>query len=166
MLQNRQLNEEAASDFTDSEVEMISSGEEELRRMTHTREDDGGERRRRRQRENSEERELRGAFEISSWEDQRRRYEEERRYEENERRQGDERHREFDRRNEEERRRGEERLSVMRGGRREENGGNMNQEVLDELRDMRTLINNSRRGGRCNWKRQQKRPINLRLPMR
>ncbi|XP_026416663.1 uncharacterized protein LOC113312120 [Papaver somniferum] len=36
----------------------------------------------------------------------------------------------------------------MRGDRREENGGNLNQEVLYELRDMRTLINNSRRGGK------------------
>ncbi|XP_026384885.1 uncharacterized protein LOC113280481 [Papaver somniferum] len=37
---------------------------------------------------------------------------------------------------------------MMRGGRREEKEENLNQEVLDELRDTRTLINNSRRGGR------------------
>ncbi|XP_026420401.1 uncharacterized protein LOC113316440 [Papaver somniferum] len=36
----------------------------------------------------------------------------------------------------------------MRGSRHEEDGGNLNQEVLIELRDMRALINNSRRGGR------------------
>ncbi|XP_026459970.1 uncharacterized protein LOC113360714 [Papaver somniferum] len=36
----------------------------------------------------------------------------------------------------------------MRRDRWERNEGNLNQEVLDELRDMRTLINNSRRGSR------------------
>ncbi|XP_026440707.1 uncharacterized protein LOC113339690 [Papaver somniferum] len=36
----------------------------------------------------------------------------------------------------------------MRGRHHEEYGGNLNQEVLNELRDMRDLINNSRRGGR------------------
>ncbi|XP_026430773.1 uncharacterized protein LOC113327866 [Papaver somniferum] len=36
----------------------------------------------------------------------------------------------------------------MRGRHHEEDGGNLNQEVLNELRDMRALINNSRRGGR------------------
>ncbi|XP_026452384.1 uncharacterized protein LOC113352832 [Papaver somniferum] len=36
----------------------------------------------------------------------------------------------------------------MRNNYREEEGRNLNQEVMNELQDMRTLINNSRRGGR------------------
>ncbi|XP_026384113.1 uncharacterized protein LOC113279652 [Papaver somniferum] len=44
--------------------------------------------------------------------------------------------------------RGKGRLSAVRGDHWERNGGNLNQKVLDELRDMRTLINNSRRGNR------------------
>ncbi|XP_026442297.1 trichohyalin-like [Papaver somniferum] len=127
MLQNRQLNEEAAADSTDSEVNMISSREEELRRRRYTHKGDRGERRRKRRRENSEVIRLRRSLEISSWGDQRRRYEEEQNHEENERRREDERQLKFNQKDEEERRRGE---------------------VLDELRDMRTLIKNSRRGSR------------------
>ncbi|XP_026434657.1 vicilin-like seed storage protein At2g18540 [Papaver somniferum] len=148
VLQNRQLNEEVEVDATDSEVNLISSGEEELRRGRRTREEDGGERRKRR-RENSEERELRRALEVSSWENQRKRYEEEQRHEEGDgRKREDERRREFNHREEEARRHGEGRLNVMRGGRQGESEGKLNQEVLDELRDMRALINNSRKGGR------------------
>ncbi|XP_026439450.1 troponin I-like [Papaver somniferum] len=79
---------------------------------------------------------------------ERRRYEERQGREENERRREDERHREFNRKDEEERRRGEGRFSVMRGDRWERNGGNLNQDVLNDLRDMRVLINNSRGGSR------------------
>ncbi|XP_026416289.1 uncharacterized protein LOC113311698 [Papaver somniferum] len=90
-----------------------------------------------------EERDLRRALEISQWEDQRRRHEEEQRKEDELQRQAN-----LIRDEEERRRLGEGRLSVMRGCHHEEDGGNLNQEVLNELRDMRALINNSRRGGR------------------
>ncbi|XP_026437537.1 trichohyalin-like [Papaver somniferum] len=126
-----------------SEGNNVSLEEDELRRRRYDHEEyEGGRRRRRRMNENGE-RDLRRALEISQWEDQRRRHEEEQRKEDELQR------RENLIRDEEERRRpGEERLSAMRGRPHEEDGGNLNQEVLNELRYIRALINNSRRGGR------------------
>ncbi|XP_026377535.1 uncharacterized protein KIAA1211 homolog [Papaver somniferum] len=141
-LQNRQLNKEAATDAMDSEGNTISSGEERTRQRKYDREDDGGERRRRQRRENSEERDQRRALEETRWEDQRRRYEEER-MNENDRRREEERKHDVNQGHEEVTRRGGGRLSVMRGDHHEVNGGNLNKEVLIELRDMRTLIKNS-----------------------
>ncbi|XP_026420253.1 uncharacterized protein LOC113316250 [Papaver somniferum] len=82
-----------------------------------------------------EQRELRRALKISQWEDQRQEDELQRRVN-------------LTRDEEERRRPGEGRLSVIRGRHHEEDGGNLNQKVLNELRDMRALINNLRRGGR------------------
>ncbi|XP_026452277.1 golgin subfamily A member 6-like protein 22 [Papaver somniferum] len=129
--QNRQLNENMEINSIDSEGNTISSEE-----------DKGGRRRRRRTNED-EERDLRRALEISQWEDHRRRHEEEKMQEEELQRRAN-----LIRDEEERRRPGEGRLSVIRGRHHEEDGGNLNQEVLNELRDMRALINNSRRGGR------------------
>ncbi|XP_026457588.1 uncharacterized protein KIAA1211 homolog [Papaver somniferum] len=121
----------------------VSSEEDELRRRIYDHEENEGGRRRIRRMNEDEERDLRRALEISQWEDQRRRHEEEQRQEDELQRQAN-----FIRDEEDRRRPDEGSLSVMRGRHHEEDGGNLNQEVLNELRDMRDLINNSRRGGR------------------
>ncbi|XP_026384940.1 vicilin-like seed storage protein At2g18540 [Papaver somniferum] len=154
----RQLNENVEMNAIDSEGNTVSSEEDELR---HDHEEDEGGRRRRRRMNEDEERDLRRALEISQWEDQRRRHEEEQRQED------ELQCRSNLIRDEEERRRpGEGRLSVMRGRHHEEDGGNLNQEVLNELRDMRALLITHKEVEEYSYQKQYRKQINRHSPMR